>query len=402
MTVLIASLPFLLCFQNCSGNFQSAKYTELSSSSGEDNQPERQIADGEAPGSVPGGQTTDPSPELPPARPEMKSVIMATGHVGRTVMSCDGGLTWINDRSDNDATRCWVTGDPNYLECDHTPTSGHGVAFGEGAFYANFGWGYNGSVRKSIDGKNWTTLRTDGWGGGIAYVKNTVFLLWGTWQRSLDQGLTWAGIQNSPAYMIDHPLLFRFGEQLIAAGRYEIGVSDDQGVTWTLPTSYQRSWGGGNFAKGNGVIVGMTTSWGTSPNPNVLYAVRSADSGKTWTGQQLATGAGQTWDSVVFNGTHFVAWSRGLVYKSMDGMTWTSAPLVSTGTYLKQWFSGPITYDPGTKNYIAIPRGALYDKQRALISSDGFTWTPLDVAKFKGGHPIYDFAFGVLESKYCN
>ena len=56
-----------------------------------------------------------------------KSVFMATGHMGRTVMSCDDGKSWINDRSENDNARCWsASTDPNYVECDHTPYSGRG------------------------------------------------------------------------------------------------------------------------------------------------------------------------------------------------------------------------------------------------------------------------------------
>jgi len=323
-------------------------------------------------------------------------VFMANGHVARTVMSCDDGLTWINDRSDNDATRCWVTGDPNYLECDHTPTSGHGVDAGYGYFYANFGWGYNGSIRRTRDGLNWTTLRTDGWGGGVATWNGVVTLLWGLWTTSSDFGTTWANVASSPtAIVYDHPDLVRANNLLFSTSRASgVAISRDGGLTWEIPASLP-SKAGGLYAMGNGLIVSAGYDPQTSGMPYLGYTGVSSDNGLTWTFQQMYSGSGQTWDGLAFNGTNFIAWSNMQAYQSSDGVTWTATPVVSNPR-----LSAPIAFNPTTGTYVAISQGwgGYYAAQKALRSKDGINWTVLDSSHFTGGHPLSMITLGYMDA----
>lgn len=90
-------------------------------------------------------------------------VFIAAGKVGRTLMSCDDGLTWIHDRSDNDSTRCWTEG-PNNLECDHATSSFTGMDVSDdGFFYNQYGWCGNGTIRRSRDYSTWEVIKSDEW-----------------------------------------------------------------------------------------------------------------------------------------------------------------------------------------------------------------------------------------------
>jgi hypothetical protein len=315
-------------------------------------------------------------------------------------MSCDGGQSWINDRSDNDAARCWVDGDPNYVECDHTPYSGHGLDSGDGWFFANYGWGYNGSARRSRDGKTWEIVKTGGWGGGLAYSNGVLQLLWYAWPRTADMGATWTAPLNSPEGMLDHAHLERLGTKFIAMGRAKgLAISRDQGVSWEWIPEFYPEWGQ-FFAEGNGVVLGLGSKNG-DPN-NTGFAARSTDGGKTWSTSQIFSAQYQSWSGLVFNGTHFVAWTADKVMKSTDGQTWTSTPLTVNGQ-TGQWMGGPFAYNPSTKTYVSIPSnwGGFYAKQKAYFSRDGIAWSLLSDQAFKGGHPINNIASGEIEARYC-
>jgi hypothetical protein len=369
-TLLVTAL--MLPFNNCSG-FHVTGMKDLSSTSG-------------APLQEKHGNT---------------DVFMASGHMGRTVMSCDDGQTWINDMSANDLARCWVTGDPNYVECDHTQWSGHGIDAAGGSFFANFGWGYNGAVRSTKDGVHWNVLRSDGWGGGVAIANNILFLLWGYGKLSSDQGLTWTDMANSPAEQMDHPGLRRLGDKFLLFGREgSLAISADQGATWQLASGVEPGWATGNFAEGNGVIVSLGEKI-VANMPTVGYSAVSSDGGKTWTAQEQWSG--QTWAGLIFNGTEFVSWSGGKKWTSPDGTNWTQTPLEITGSIPPLQFSGPVSFNAKTGTYVAIPSswGGYYDKQKALRSADGVHWTELDTAHFKGGHPLFTITLGEMESKYC-
>jgi hypothetical protein len=346
-------------------------------------------------GGVPTPNTnTDGGPPVS-TEPKKADVFVAVGHMGRSVMSCDDGATWIHDQSEKDDARCWVDGDPNYVECDHTAFSSPagGVAFGDGRFYASYGWGYDGSVRRSSDGWHWETVKTDGWGGGVAFAKKTVFTLWeGQWFTSTDQGGTWTPVVYAGKDNLDHAFPRGVGDRLFALGRangaVKGAISTDSGATWTTATGLGQDTAK-HIAEGNNVLVSIGDNG---------VSARSTDGGMTWASKQVVTEGSWT-TALVFDGTAFVAWAGSTKWSSPDGVTWSSAPV----TGVPPWWSAAVSFNPKTKTYVAVLNawGNYYDKQKAYRSADGLTWTTLDAAHFKGGHPISNIVLGQVDPSVC-
>ena len=350
-----------------------------------------------------------PNPTPNPNAQRTKVFVMQ-GRLARTAMSCDGGMTWINDQSHDDNLRCWLSDpkDPRNVECDHNPYAGVGVDSGDGWIFANFGWGYPGSVRRSLDGIHWEILKSDGVGGGVVYALGKLFLDWGGGWLSSDQGNTWSSVSSVPSSVTeDHPLAFRLGTKFALVGRLNgIGFSTDQGQTWRVTPylGYQPR----NIVEGNGRIVTIGVVNKTPPEANQLWAASSSDTGLSWTNKQIHALENTEWSQLVFNGTDFVAWSRDMkVWKSKDGITWTSQTVVINGpTYsgAASWVAqGPVGYNSQTQTYAMVSGewSYWYEKQRAYVSSDGVNWAELDASHFKGGHPIGMITTAEIESKYC-
>lgn len=340
-----------------------------------------------------------PTPTPTPSPSGKVMAMMASGHQARTTLSCDGGKTWINDRSDNPNARCWVTGDANYVECDHTAGSSQGqtVTYANGYFYTQFGWGVNGSIRRSADGITWQVLRTGDWAGGIgtATGSNRVFSLWGNWTYSNDNGMTWLPSSKSfGQYDMAHPLVNLVGTKLFAVGRVDnplqLAVSSDAGLSWTTVPSFQSAWGGSFAESPSGVIVSLATTVG--------LVARSTDGGKTWTTHQAHSKANESWSSpLLHNGSQFVAFSGRKKYVSTDGITWTSTAMVNGPG------AGPAAYNPMTKTYSVILNewDNYYAKQKAWVSTDAITWTQLSATQFKGGHPLLRIVIGEVDKTVC-
>ena len=312
-------------------------------------------------------------------------------------MSCDDGVTWINDRSDNDSARCWTDGDPNNVECDHNTGSAVGLDAGsDGWVYAQFGWGYDGSVRKSRDGKNWQTVRANGWGGGLAVTNNVVFSYWEVnGATSKDQGLTWQPTAAINVWdIMDHGAVRRAGQKMIIKGRKdgELFISSDNGATWKRSLSFISNWGS-SFAEGNGVLIAQGGKG---------FSARSTDGGMTWAAQDVT--AGQDWNGKpLFNGTHFVNWSNGFMWKSTDGVVWTSMAYKVDGVTPPWWYSFQVAYNPATGTYAAALDvwGNYYTKQKMFRSTDGINWTTLNSTKFKGGHPLNYMITADVDAAAC-
>ncbi len=377
-------------FQNCS-NSQYISPNLLDSSSNESTSSDTPI--------IP----TLPAPAL---TGQMKTVFMATGHMGRTVMSCDDGQTWINDRSENDNARCWsASTDPNYVECDHTPYSGRGLDASGGYFYTNHGWGFNGSVKKSRDGKNWETIQTGSWGGGIAaFGASSLFRYTegGGWFKTANQGANWTELKEADLgfsrYLLDHPAVHRENDKIFVIGRTPgLAVSTNQGATWFFLPNFLPEHGTSGFAEGNGILLSAGQK-NIQGQPTLGYVARSVDNGKTWTSLQL----GGSIIKILFNGTHFVAWDYGNVFKSVDGVNWTSTPRIIDAASGGRW-GGPIAYDQKTKTYVSILSnwGNFYEKQKFYRSIDGVNWVTLDATKAKGGHPISYIVSGEIDKAFC-
>lgn len=366
----------VVSFQNCSAPFAIKSSSELSS--GEALPPTSTP--------VPQGKTT---------------VFFANGHMGRTVISCDDGRTWIRDRSADDNARCWTNGDPNYVECDHSVYAGRGVdASSDGYFYINNGWGYNGEARRTRDNVTFETVRTGGWGGGIASFGSDLFLLWGAWPTSTNGGATWTSRTDGIDYSYDHPDLVRIGERLFVKDRAgKLILSLDHGRTWlqttglgSFPINAIASNGGSQF-----VAIGQA---GT---PTVPYSAKSNDGGITWTTTVVANADLQnSWlSSLAYDGSTYISWINGKAVKSTDGVTWVSQNFTypnggSTSGNL-------VRFNPATHTFVTIDAtwGSWYGSQSAYRSADGIAWTKLSSAAFKGGHPMNQITVGEIDKSLC-
>lgn len=339
---------------------------------------------------------------------KMVPIILAGGTMGRTLISCDGGQSWLHDHSDNDAARCFVTGDPNAVDCDHNASNLRNLDYANGYFYASFGWGYTGSLRRSRDGVNWETVRNDGYGDGVAaFNDGTIALIWGKWQRSTDSGQSWMNIADQPTsyQVVFGARVFHFGPLLLLGGGEATGtgVSTDEGATFNFYTSLANDSANQGVAAGNGLIVTI----GFANATGVQSAAVSRDSGVTWTTTASTTFAHPAnWTGILFDGTQFVAFTAGTRWTSADGLNWVSAPMkvLNDPSFASTSLAGAAAFDPVTKNYVLLSgqyTGSFYAKQKAFYSRDAISWTEVDASSFTGGHPIRDIKFGQADSSVC-
>ena len=391
----LAVLNFILLtvifpFQNCSnGKYQSVIQSpaENSSSSIAGELPAAEIPVVVAPPAVP-----------PQLSGNLKTVVIAAGQNERTMMSCDDGTTWFNDRSADDAATGEIIG-------GHSPRSFYGMDAADGYMYVNYGWGYNGSLKRSRDGINWDVVRSGSWGGGIAAFNQQIFHAGPDWSTSITNGSSWTKILNidSVANGISYGAIHHVNDKIFIVGRgANMGVSYDKGSTWklltnVLPTQSQLM----SFAEGNGVIVivGKTYIHGML---SAGYITRSVDNGQTWTSKQI----GNDWSSIVFNGTHFVAWSNASdnakTYKSTDGLNWTIVNTKINGANSGWYFAPNAKYNKYSGNYIAMgTSGGDIGTQQVYRSNDGIDWLKIDSSSIKRGNYTDTLHFTELDAAYC-
>lgn len=332
-------------------------------------------------------------------------MFIAQGHLGRTTISCDLGRTWIADRSDvGPLDRCWTAppdGGTEY-ECDHQPTAGRGVAFGNGWIVANFGWGPAGGVRRSRDGVQWTVVKAGENYANTVYVGGRFLEASNSPDFSDDDGTSWrattdirdpwttlANVRRAGGGVLDGGALF------VMSGDNGLAVSAraaDGGVDWLLPPSPSTCRAGqteGGVAVGNGVVVLIN---------NGATACVSTDRGASWAEFPI----GGTIDSqLVFTGAEFIAWgtatNRRSIFRSADGQTWTSAAtatLRADGGMQGGPELGPVAYGAGVFVAVNGAWGQWYEQQQFFRSADGVTWEALPRPAFNGSHPIRFIAFG--------
>lgn len=325
-----------------------------------------------------------PDMEITPRR---VSAFIAQGHLGRTTVSCDGGLTWGADRSDEDVAHCWSDA-PDAIECDHTSGAGRGIASDAQGFVATFGWGQPGAVKRSEDGQTWSDVLPGKTFGGVAFGADIWLAAARDPQRSTDGGMTWEA--SGPSMMAGYNVR-RAGFAPLPDGGLFVMVGDAGDVV-TSPDA--ATWSAAQVPDGCGKDI--QTEGGIASLGGVILilggdgsACRSADGGQTWT---MHSAGGDVSSHLVTQGGQFMAWSRGKRYASPDGATWTAADITPN----------TITIGPAA----ASPEGALvgvrggwqvwYEKQEFYRSADGLTWDVLPAASFTGGHPIRAIAHGTL------
>lgn len=340
-------------------------------------------------------------------------VFVAIGYVARTTVSCDDGLTWVGDRSDDDAVRCFngmPLADGGSSDCDHHLGAGRGVGFTGTAFVANFGWGDPGTIRRSVDGVAWSTVDTGANFASMVVGNDGRLLAAARGSKvSTDDGLTWtnaaeADLKDPGGATVWNVRRGGFGGSdggvfVIVGDGPSVAMSAD-GTAWRFPSTLPSAcgqamqWEGG--VAGNADVIVMLGGDGV--------ACRSTDDGDTWT--QVSTGATDISSRLLWTGSEFLAWGTGggapQRFRSVDGATWTSAPTTVTRTDANGLPAtspgpsvGPVARSPaGT--FVAVRGGwdVWYDKQRFYRSLDGLSWTELPAGAFTGSHPLTHIAWG--------
>ncbi|HJL19054.1 MAG TPA: hypothetical protein RMH99_25550 [Sandaracinaceae bacterium LLY-WYZ-13_1] len=342
---------------------------------------------------VDAAQAPDASdPEAPDAGRDDgdRGVFVASGHLGRTVVSCDDGRTWVADRSLDDAARCFEGG----LDCDHHPGAARGIAFGAGWVFTTHGWGEGGAVRRSRDGARWEPVTDGTLFGGIAWGAGR--LVGGArpprlsddagegWRDGGDTGLRLWNVRRTAYADVAGG---RFVLVANDGGANDVVLSADGGERWWSPSRLPAGCGAGiqdrgGIAGADGLLVILGGDG---------LACRSEDGGDTWTAHRVTDGAIDS--HLVHTGGRFVAWSRGARHASEDGETWIATPTDPPDLSIEA-----VAHDPATGTFVAVERGwgEWYEEQALHRSADGVSWTP--VASFVGGHPLRFVASGRLPS----
>ena len=314
-------------------------------------------------------------------------VLIAQGHAGRTMLSCDDGLTWVNDRSDDDTVRC-----EGEFDCDHHVGSGTGLVSSGGYAIMSNGWGTPGLVRRTTDGVTWDVileldfpLASLAVGGGIVMGSTPLP------QTSSDDGGTWADV---PEIYLAPPLrssLYIPHEGgrfvLVSQGNgFRAWLSDDLGATFHESSPIPDNCIAFSLVYGNGALVMPSMDGG---------ACRSADGGETWS--VVSVGANLGLSTLAFAGDRFVMLGEGngglALHTSTDGASWSSA---TTNLQVGAWNA---QLGRNTETGTLLVASGAYENQRFFRSTDGLSWT--EAASATQSHPIRRFVAARLEAPAC-
>jgi hypothetical protein len=306
------------------------------------------------------------------------------------MISCDDGRTWVADRSSQEWGYC------DGRDCDHSPDAGRGITWGDGWFFAAFGWGSPGTVRRSRDGANWETILDGSSFGGVVYGNGRLVAASRSGRYSDDAGDIWHDFDSvdlSVWSVRDAAFVPYDGGRFIMAasdGRTEIVVSKD-GAVWSQPESAPADCGGGSYQ--GRIVFGKGTIVMTRDNGVVCY---STDGGQNWSSKTIA-------DSLrsngVWTGSEFMVWNYGSLYRSSDGQNWTVEDTMPADIDL-----GVVAVsDRGTMVGVTNHWQQHYDAQTFYRSDDGVHWEILPSTAYTGGHPIKAIAFGYGQpSDHCS
>ena len=341
-------------------------------------------------------------------------IFAAQGNVGRTMISCDQGQSWIANKSDDDSARCGTT-----VDCDHNINNGMGIAQGDSWLMATWGHGAPGYVRRSQDGVNWEKILDLVSYDGVGFANSKFVLFKDNAISSANAGTTWSPpVLAMPSYNI------RATGTTSVKGAYFIGDGDtsyidgtsstlamsDDGLVWSKPVNFPKDCQGGysfGYSSGQGIILKNFT-WdrpGYQMSNFGGLVCRSVDAGKNWTVSPIAN----FWmtNSIIFDGQKFITYgikqpdTGKLAATSIDGINWTYQPIsIETNGVVTQQdpYFGSIQYGNGV--YVAV--AGAYDKQRFFRSTNGILWHELPSSQFTKSHPIKNLIYGfVKKSSVC-
>lgn len=333
---------------------------------------------GGAGGSGTGGESSSGG-----AATKLVGVFVAQGHEGRITRSCDDGLTFPYNHSADDTFRCFIDADH---DCDHSENAGRGLAFGDGAFVATWGWGHPGKLQRSTDGKAWDDVMTATPTFADVAYGNSLFVACANPTRVSSDGKTWdmggklsfdfnyRGIEFVPTA---GGLFVVTGE---SGTQRAISYSKD-GKTW-LPATDRPDLCGQELRgiAGSEAAMIIVSAQG--------HICRSTD-GNAWT---YAAVTDRFTSPPLWTGSEFWVYSGAKLFKSPDGQTWTSLDTVPKNISI-----GPVARSP-SGTLVAANDGWMvwYEKQQFYRSTDGVNWTLLPAGAFTGSHPINYMSFGLV------
>ena len=315
----------------------------------------------------------------------MVGVFVAQGHEGRITRSCDDGLTFPYNHSQDDAFLCFSDAEH---DCDHSEFAGRGLAFGAGSFVATWGWGHPGKLQRSTDGKDWTDVMTETPTFADVAFGNSLFVACGNPTRVSSDGATWQvggelsfdfnyrGIEFVPAGGGTFIVTGESGEQR------GISLSHD-GKVWTAPSDRPATCGQElRGIAGSPDVIVIASAQG--------HVCRSVDGGDTWS---LIPVAERLTSQPLWTGSEFWIYSGNELYKSADGEVWQSTPISPQNIQI-----GNLARSP-TGTVLAANDGwqVWYEKQRLYRSTDGVSFTVLEPdVSFQGSHPLNFVSFGYV------
>ena len=361
---------------------------------------------------VTGGSTGD---EPPPAR---VPAFVAVGHVGRTIMSCDDGLTWVENHSydldgdpyvcdEQSPTRCWQDGQAcsilngesceqlNPCDCDHHPGAAQGVAYGDEWFVATWGWGPPGSVRRSRDGINWELVVEGTTFGGVAHSGGRFLLGSREPILSADSGMSWEPGASADVMDNDQTIwnVRAVGSADYEEGRFVLTARDGENVDVLLSSTGGESWW---RPEAKPAACAQQTRGITYGAGTILIvdgsgaACSSTNGGESWTTAEIGGGVDS---SPLWTGEQFMAWGGQTAYSSPDGVNWSAQPVEPSVQI------GAAAIAPQTGTIVAVRGGwnVWYEDQEFYRSADGLSWETLDAGAYTGSHPIRAIAFGYVD-----
>lgn len=349
-------------------------------------------------------------------------VFVAVGKQRRRAISCDDGLSWKNDVTiddewpANERYRCFSgdfalpDGGTQSTDCDHNAYSSTSLVYAGGAFLQSTGWGAPGAFFRSTDGVTWQQVHTGANVTELMFGDGRIIAATRASRVSDDLGLTWRNgteidVANGANTIWNvRGGAFGGGVFLVTAEdnpNRDFAYSNNGGTTWQRPTlvggGRVDACGAGHPAAGNGLFVTATQ------NMDTIVICRSGDGAQTWTSTTIPN---EYFESrPLWTGTEFMLWGSGRVFRSADGITWTSA---NTQTRRNGTLSGGPNIGPVAINaagtFVAVRGGwqTWYEQQRFYRSSDGVIWDELAAGTYEQGHPVTAIVSGFAErSSVC-
>lgn len=323
-------------------------------------------------GASTGSDGTD-TEDLPP--PGTIPMFVAVGRGGRTITSCDGGWTWINDRSLSDNNE------------DHHEHTDKGLAYGDGVFVQLLGWGAPSSLQISTDGIEWlhTPAPEGGW-GSVAFVDGAFVLASaGGSAVSLDGGATWQ--DGGPPQAGSHVREGGGGSGVMIVGP-TLSATGDQGLSWSSVQGCPAGLSFGGVGQYGGMMVGSGRAVVFDEEGRFCT---SEDEGVSWTGGQVeVTGPRARHGKASWADGRFWYMNGSQALVSEDGLSWDVVIFEPAGVDIHA-----IAHEPGGA-FVGFDRHT----SDLYISDDGHSWSPTE--SHPGPTSLVRLQFGyALPSAQC-